>query len=91
MSESSHPFIKYTPISLTEQESLEKSLSFYHFMNKRRSVRQFSNKPVSRKVIENIILTASSAPSGAHKQPWTFCVVSSAELKSRIRGLAENE
>ena len=91
MSENTHPFIKYTPISLTEQDSSEKSLSFYHLMNKRRSVRQFSNKPVSKKIIENIILTASSAPSGAHKQPWTFCVVSNTELKSRIRGLAENE
>jgi iodotyrosine deiodinase len=91
MSENTHPFIKYTPISLTEKDSLEKSLSYYHLMNKRRSVRQFSNKPVSKKIIENIILTASSAPSGAHKQPWTFCVVSNAELKSRIRELAENE
>jgi iodotyrosine deiodinase len=91
MSENGPPFVKCTPVSLTEQESLEKSLSFYHLMDKRRSVRQFSNKPVSKKIIENNILTASSAPSGGQKQPWTFCVVSSAELKSKIRGLAENE
>jgi len=87
----SHPFIKYAPMSMTEQESLENSLSFYNLMDKRRSVREFSNKPVSKKIIENIILTASSAPSGAHKQPWTFCVISNSELKSKIRQLAENE
>lgn len=91
MTDKPHPFVKYTPISLTEQESLEKSLSFYHLMDKRRSVREFSNKPVSKEIIENIILTASSAPSGAHKQPWTFCVVSNEQLKSKIRELAENE
>lgn len=91
MSDSKYPFIKYVPIGLTEDQSVEKSLSFCHLMEKRRSIRQFSNSPVSKKIIENIILTASSAPSGAHKQPWSFCVISNAELKSRIRALAENE
>jgi len=91
MENKKYPFIKYSPISLTEKESLENSLSFYQLMDKRRSVRDFSSKPVSKEVIENIILTASSAPSGAHKQPWTFCVISNVKLKSKLRDLAENE
>lgn len=48
MIEKKQPFIKYTQISLTEQESSDKSLSFYHLMDKRRSVREFSNKPVRK-------------------------------------------
>ena len=83
--------IKYTVKKLSEKESLEKSEEFYHFFNSRRSVREFSSKPFSKKIIENIIKSASTAPSGAHKQPWTFCVVSNAELKSKIRQAAEKE
>ena len=64
---------------------------FYTFMNERRTCRNFSDKPVPKEIIENIILTASSAPSGAHKQPWTFCVVSSPEIKKQIRIEAEKE
>ena len=64
---------------------------FYTFMNERRTCRNFSDKPVPKEIIENIILTASSAPSGAHKQPWTFCVVSSPEVKKQIRIEAEKE
>ena len=73
-------------------EDIEKQSSdFYSTMNTRRSIRDFSDKSVPRYVIENCIRTASSAPSGAHKQPWTFCVVESAELKSKIRDAAEEE
>ncbi|MCL4112012.1 UNVERIFIED_CONTAM: hypothetical protein GTU68_038828 [Idotea baltica] len=60
-------------------------------MDKRRSVRHFSDKLVSKQLIENIIKTASSAPSGAHKQPWTFCAISSPEIKKQIREAAEKE
>jgi len=60
-------------------------------MNERRSIRDFSNKDVDKRVIENIILTASSAPSGAHKQPWFFSAVKSADLKKKIREAAEKE
>jgi iodotyrosine deiodinase len=69
----------------------EKSESFFQEMDWRRSVRDFSDKPVPKSVIENIIKTASTAPSGAHKQPWFFCVIESAELKSQIRKAAEEE
>ena len=60
-------------------------------MNQRRSVRTFADTPIEKRVIENIIMTASSAPSGAHKQPWTFCAVSDPEIKHDIRIAAEKE
>lgn len=73
-------------------ENIEKEAQeFYQLMDSRRSIRDFSDKPVPKSVIENIIKTASTAPSGAHKQPWTFCVVESKEMKSQIRVAAEEE
>jgi nitroreductase len=54
-------------------------------------VREFSSEPVPLKVLENLIQTASTAPSGAHKQPWTFCVISNENLKSKLRSMAEEE
>jgi nitroreductase len=87
----SNAFKKYENPSLESHEVLERSQSFYDFMDKRRSLRFFSDKPIPKKVVENIIMTASSAPSGAHKQPWTFCVVSDASTKSKIREAAEKE
>ena len=69
----------------------DRSSAFYKYMDKRRSLRMFSDKPVPKSVIKNIIMTASSAPSGAHKQPWTFCVVSDPEIKKQIRIAAEKE
>lgn len=87
----SSAFKKYENPNLEAGEVLERSQSFYDFMDKRRSLRFFSDKPIPKKVVENIIMTASSAPSGAHKQPWTFCVVSDAATKSKIREAAEKE
>jgi len=88
---SEYPFIPYKR-PFVETPQMEKDItSFYEFMNRRRSVREFSSKAVPRSVIENIIMTASTAPSGAHKQPWKFCAVSNAELKSKIREAAEEE
>lgn len=86
-----HTFIKFKAPALTKKETLEKSRSFFDFMNQRRSIREFSNQPVDKEVIENIIKTASTAPSGAHKQPWTFCVVTNPEIKKQIRIAAEAE
>jgi len=83
--------IAYHQEKLSTKETLNKSESFFKMMDKRRSVREFSNKPVPKEVIENIIKSASTAPSGAHKQPWTFCVVSNPNLKSKIREAAEKE
>ena len=66
------PFVTYTKDSFSSSEMVKKSKSFFEWMDKRRTVRDFSAKPIPKEVIENIILAASTAPSGAHKQPWTF-------------------
>lgn len=84
-------FIPYEPVQFESESITDRAAKFYEFMNRRRSLREFSDKPVPKEVIENIILTASSAPSGAHKQPWTFCVVSNPEMKAKIREAAEKE
>lgn len=86
-----YPFEEYSKETYPEAEVIERSRQFYQWMDKRRTVRDFSDKPIPREVIDNIILTASTAPSGAHKQPWTFCVVSNPEIKKEIRAAAEKE
>ena len=83
--------VKYKHIQYTQEEMIERSKQFYDWMETRRSVREFSDKPVPKEVIDNILRSASTAPSGAHKQPWTFCVVSNPEIKSKIREAAEKE
>ena len=60
-------------------------------MNQRRTVREFDSRNISLNVMENIIRTAGTAPSGAHKQPWTFCLISDPEMKKQIRIAAEEE
>lgn len=77
--------------TFSPSEMLVKSTEFYKKLNSRRSVREYTTKPVPKEVIENILKTASTAPSGAHKQPWTFCAISNKELKSKIREAAEIE
>lgn len=84
-------YIPYQYTALTAEDSLDQAKSFYEHINKRRSVRHFSSKAVAEEVIDKLILTASSAPSGAHKQPWTFCAISNPDLKSKIRIAAEEE
>ena len=86
-----YKFIPYKQKELTPEEQLANSESFYQLLDKRRSVRDFSDKPVSKEVVENIIKTVGTAPSGAHKQHWTFCVVANPELKTTIRKAAEEE
>lgn len=89
--DSTHKFVPYRGIRYPKAEMLQRSREFYQFMNKRRTVRDFSDKAIPEEVIDNLILTASSAPSGAHKQPWTFCVISDPEIKKAIREAAEKE
>ena len=84
-------FIPYKRTEFTSKDLVTNSEKYYKEINKRRSVRDFSDKRIPKEVIENIIKTAGSAPSGAHKQPWTFCVISDKKLKSKIRELAEKE
>ncbi|MEL7342957.1 MAG: nitroreductase family protein [Bacteroidota bacterium] len=70
---------------------VQNTAEHFAYMDQRRSLREFSDKPVPREVIENILKSASTAPSGAHKQPWTFCVVGNLDLKKQIREAAEKE
>ncbi len=86
-----HATIPYRGLRLSQAESLKNSKDFLKRMSSRRSLRAFSDKPVAKEIIENIILTAGSAPSGANKQPWVFCAVSNPALKSSIRQAAERE
>ena len=86
-----YPFIKYKPKQFTAQETERRVSDFYEYMDIRRSVRDFSDKPVSKEIIQKLIMTASTAPSGAHKQPWTFCAVADPKIKSEIRKAAEEE
>ncbi len=67
------------------------SRDFFQAMHGRRTIRAFSSDPVPYEVIENCIRTASTAPSGANKQPYTFCVVSDPAIKKKIREAAEKE
>lgn len=84
-------FVPYQPLLLSDAERLEAAHGIYEKLNARRSLRMFSDEPVDREVIENIILSAGTAPSGANKQPWTFCAVNDPELKKKIREAAEIE
>ncbi len=85
------PYISYSIKNVDSAQTLQNVSSFYEQMDSRRSVRDFSDKPVSQEVIEKIIQTASTAPSGAHKQPWTFVAIQNPEIKSEIRKAAEKE
>ncbi|WP_444887879.1 nitroreductase family protein [Microbulbifer sp. JMSA008] len=77
--------------SLDDDEMRRRAGDFFRLMRRRRSVRDFSVKPVPREVIEDAVRAAGSAPSGANMQPWHFVVVENAEVKRRIRLAAEEE
>ncbi len=83
--------IPYHRAAKSAKEVLESSKQFYTELSNRRSVRFFSDKPVDRAVIENILKTGGSAPSGANKQPWHFVAVSNPDVKCKIRAAAEVE
>ncbi|WP_026915940.1 nitroreductase family protein [Christiangramia portivictoriae] len=85
------PHIPLYSEEFTEAEMLARTGKFYSELSARRSVRHFSDRPVSKDIIEQLIITAGTAPSGAHKQPWKFCAISSEEIKRQIRIAAEEE
>ena len=85
------PHIPYKGLQYNEDQTREKATAFYNLMDKRRSVRTFSSRPVDVQIMKDLIMTASTAPSGAHKQPWTFCLVSDSDIKKKIRLAAEKE
>ncbi len=86
---------QFVPLSAYREyplpEMLERARNFQEVMERRRSVRQFSDRPVPRKLIERCIATAVTAPSGANMQPWHFVAVADPTLKRRIRTTAEAE
>ena len=84
------PFIPYKP-EPADTDPADAARRFYEILNQRRSVRFFSDRPVPREVIENLILAAGTAPSGANKQPWRFVAVQDPALKKEIREGAEAE
>ena len=75
----------------TRQDMIDLSTQFMNVMATRRSVRGFSNEDIPDIVLENIIRTAMSAPSGANKEPWQFSVVKDKSVKKKIRKAAEAE
>ncbi len=88
---SDHPFIPLQHERFDPEETKRRAEAFYELLDRRRSVRHFTDEPVPRELIETAIRTASTAPSGAHRQPWRFVVVGDPEIKRRIRVAAEAE
>lgn len=84
-------FSPYALPRISAPKLLEKATAQNKLLQQRRSCRHFSSKPVSKAVIEELIKLAASAPSGAHKQPWTFVAVSNPTIKKQIRAAAEKE
>ena len=73
------------------EEMKQRAFAFRQEMQRRRTVRHFSDRPVPREIIENCLLTAGSAPNGANLQPWHFVVVTDPALKKQIRIASEKE
>lgn len=86
-----HTHEEYHPDRYTESEMIQRSRDHFEWIDRRRTVREISDRPIPIEIINNILKAGSTAPSGAHKQPWTFCVVSNPEIKSKIREAAEAE
>lgn len=76
-------------VEYSEEQMHSRSISFLEDMQRRRTVRDFSARPVPREIIENCVRTAMTAPSGANMQPWHFVVIQDPQIKQRIREAAE--
>jgi len=88
---SSDGFVPLSWEELSDVEMEKRALGLFENMNRRRTTRHFSSRDVPKKLIEKAIMCGSTAPSGAHLQPWTFVAVSSQELKAKMREAAEIE
>jgi nitroreductase len=86
-----YAFMKYDYDRINSSEMVERSSTFKTLIQKRRSIRDFSSEAVSLEAVRNAIMTACSAPSGANKQPWNFCLIKDPILKKKIRKSAEEE
>ena len=84
-------FIPYHPLTFTPEEQLRRARELYELWNKRRTVREYAPAPVAQELLEALIRTAGTAPSGANKQPWRFVVVTDPHVKREIRIAAEKE
>ena len=86
------PSVPYRQLpDLSDDERIARARAFRELIETRRTCRMFADTPVPRQVIEEAILAAGTAPSGANHQPWHFAMVSTPELKHRIRLAAEKE
>ncbi|CAH0724039.1 unnamed protein product, partial [Brenthis ino] len=85
------PHIPYKPLARPMEKILERSREYYDLMAKRRTVRSFSTEPIPQEVLDNIVKTAGTSPSGAFTEPWTFVVVQDPEVKLAIRNIIEDE
>lgn len=86
-----YPTVRYTPLTVPDEARLDRAREVYEEMDRRRSIREFSDRPVPREMIDLAIRAASTAPSGAHMQPWTFVVTGDPGVKRQIRLAAEQE
>ncbi len=86
-----YPYINYEPMPCEVSQLEQESAALLAQFKGRRSIRDFSPDYVPKAVIENLLLIAGTAPSGANKQPWTFCAISAPEMKKQIREAAEQE
>ncbi|KJK58034.1 nitroreductase family protein [Saccharothrix sp. ST-888] len=86
-----YPTVPLRPMTVPAQEAADRSRAFYDVMSQRRTVRDYSTRPIPDEVIEWAIRTASTAPSGAHIQPWRFVVITDPERKRKLREAAEAE
>jgi iodotyrosine deiodinase len=84
-------FIHYDYVHYSSDEQLSRARELFELCNRRRTVRHFSSRAVPKELLETLIRTAGTAPSGANKQPWRFIVVTDPELKRKIRVAAEKE
>jgi iodotyrosine deiodinase len=83
------PFVNYREYPVEEMQ--QRAAAFYADIQRRRTVRHFSDRSVPREIIENCLRTAATAPSGANMQPWHFVVVTDPKVKRQIREAAEKE
>jgi len=86
-----HPFVPLDHDRRSTEDMLARAEAYRAELERRRSVRMFAPDPVPQRLVELAIETAGTAPSGAHKQPWTFVAISNPEVKRRIRAAAEEE
>ena len=88
---SKYRFLPYRPPRVSTQEALQRGRALLEELDGRRSVRHFAGDPVPRELVELAIRCASTAPSGAHRQPWRFVAVDDPALKRQLREAAETE